>query len=52
MRLSLIVLKVEVKEKIHELLISGRQCALTEIGAQIKLYVLQWTSGHLAKRLG
>jgi len=50
-RLSLIVLKVEVKEEIHELLISGRKCALREIGAQIKLYVLQWTSGHLAKRL-
>jgi len=50
-RLSLIVLKVEVKEEIYELLISGRKCALREIGAQIKLYVLQWTSGHLAKRL-
>jgi len=50
-RLSLIVLKVKVKEEIHELLISDRKCALREIGAQIKLYVLQWTSGHLAKRL-
>ena len=51
MRLSLRVLKVEVKEESHELLISGRKCALTKIGAQTKLYVLQWTSCHLAKRL-
>ena len=48
-RLSLIVLKVQVKEESYALLISGRYCALTEIGAQIELYVLQWTSGHLAK---
>ena len=41
-----------MKEESYELLISGRKCALTNIGAQIKLYVLQWTSGHLAKRLG
>ena len=31
MRVSLRVLKVEVKEESHELLISGRKCALTKI---------------------